>query len=73
VQAYPNPAHDAVQLLLPADWPQLGEAEMLDAIGRVVRRFRPQAQTAQVARGTLPPGLYSVRFAGQVPVRVLFE
>ena len=73
IQAYPNPAQDAVQLALPADWSQLGEAEVLDVAGRVVRRFRPQAQTAQLVRGTLPGGIYAVRFAGQVPVRVVFE
>ena len=72
-QAYPTPAAEAVQLTLPTDWPALGEAELLDAAGRVVRRFRPQAQTVQLARGPLPAGLYLVRFAGQVPVRVIFE
>lgn len=73
LQAYPNPAHEAVQLALPANWAQLGEAELLDMAGRVVRRFRPQAQTTELVRGTLPAGLYAVRFAGQVPVRVVFE
>ncbi|MGI4862523.1 MAG: carboxylesterase family protein [Janthinobacterium lividum] len=73
IQAYPNPAQEAVQLALPADWAQLGEAELLDVAGRVVRRFRPQAQNAQLVRGALPAGLYAVRFAGQVPVRVVFE
>ncbi|RZJ91294.1 MAG: T9SS type A sorting domain-containing protein, partial [Hymenobacter sp.] len=73
IQAYPNPAQEAVQLALPADWAQLGEAEVLDVAGRVVRRFRPQAQTESLVRGTLPAGLYAVRFAGQVPVRVVFE
>ena len=73
IQAYPNPAQEAVQLVLPADWAQLGEAEVLDVAGRVVRRFRPQAQTEPLVRGTLPAGLYAVRFSGQVPVRVVFE
>jgi para-nitrobenzyl esterase len=73
IQAYPNPAQEVVQLALPANWAQLGEAEVLDVAGRVVRRFRPQTQNAQLVRGTLPAGLYAVRFAGQVPVRVVFE
>jgi para-nitrobenzyl esterase len=73
IQAYPNPAQDAVQLAFPPDWAQLGEAEILDVAGRVVRRFRPQAQTTQLVRGALPAGIYAVRFAGQVPVRVVFE
>ena len=73
IQAYPNPAQEAVQLALPANWAQLGEAELLDVAGRVVRRFRPQAQTEQLMRGALPMGLYVVRFAGQAPVRVVFD
>jgi hypothetical protein len=73
IQAYPNPAQEAVQLALPADWAQLGEAELLDVAGRVVRRFRPQAQTTPLVRGALPAGIYAVRFTGQVPVRVVFE
>ena len=73
IQAYPNPAQEAVQLALPADWAQLGEAELLDVAGRVVRRFRPQAQATLLVRGALPAGIYAVRFAGQVPVRVVFE
>jgi hypothetical protein len=73
IQAYPNPAQEAVQLALPADWAQLGEAELLDVAGRVVRRFRPQGPTTPLVRGVLPAGVYAVRFAGQVPVRVVFE
>ncbi|RYE90743.1 MAG: T9SS type A sorting domain-containing protein, partial [Cytophagaceae bacterium] len=73
IQAYPNPAQEAVRLILPANWAQLGEAEVLDAAGRVVRRFRPQAQAVQLVRGELAAGLYAVRFAGQAPVRVVFE
>ncbi|MGI4833116.1 MAG: carboxylesterase family protein [Janthinobacterium lividum] len=73
LQAYPNPARDAVQLALPADFARLGEAELLDMAGRVVRRFRPQAAAEQLTRGALPAGLYALRFAGQAPVRVVFE
>lgn len=72
-QAYPNPATETMQLALPPNWQQLGEAELLDAAGRVVRRFRPQAQVVQLARGPLPAGLYLLRFAGQAPARVVFE
>ncbi|NML65939.1 carboxylesterase family protein [Hymenobacter sp. RP-2-7] len=72
-QAYPNPAREVVQLALPADFAHLGEAELLDVTGRVVRRFRPQAPTEQLPRGGLPAGLYALRFAGQAPVRVVFE
>ena len=71
--AYPVPAQAAVQLALPATWAQLGEAEVLDMAGRVVRRFRPQAQLETLPRAGLAAGIYAVRFAGQVPVRVVFE
>ena len=72
-QVYPNPATTAVQLALPADFARLGEAELLDVTGRVVRRFRPMAQQTELPRGGLPAGIYAVRFASQVPVRVVFE
>lgn len=72
-QAYPNPATTAVQLSLPADFARLGEAELLDVTGRVVRHFQPTAQYVELLRGTLPPGVYAVRFANQAPVRVVFE
>ena len=73
IQAYPNPARDAVQLLLPATWSRLGDAELLDVTGRVVRRISPQAQAVAVPRSGLAPGLYLLRFGGQAPVRVVFE
>ncbi len=73
VQAYPLPAQEAVQLTLPTTWPQLGEAQLLDMTGRVVRRLVPAAQQVQLPRGTLAPGIYSLKFAGQAPVRIVFE
>ncbi|MGI4870405.1 MAG: T9SS type A sorting domain-containing protein [Janthinobacterium lividum] len=73
IQAYPNPASGDFQLLLPSTWAQLGEAELLDVTGRAVRRITPQAQTVAVPRNGLAPGLYLLRFEGQVPVRVVLE
>jgi para-nitrobenzyl esterase len=73
IQAYPTPAQDAVQLVLPTAWPQLGEAQLLDVTGRVVRQFRPTEQQEQLPRGALRAGIYSLRFQGQVPVRIVFE
>ena len=73
LQAYPNPAREVVQLALPADFTRLGEAELLDVTGRVVRRFRPQAAACALLRENLPAGLYALRFGGQAPVRVVFE
>jgi len=72
-QAYPNPATTAVQLALPADFARLGEAELLDMTGRVVRRFQPTTQQTELPRSGLPAGIYAVRFASQAPVRVVFE
>ena len=72
-QAYPLPARDYVQLALPATWRELGDADLLDLTGRVVRRLTPTAQSWQVPRGALAAGIYSLRFAGQAPVRVVFE
>ncbi|RYE90237.1 MAG: T9SS type A sorting domain-containing protein [Cytophagaceae bacterium] len=72
-QAYPNPARDAVQLALPANFAQLGEATVLDATGRVVRRFRPDSSQPTLFRSSLPAGLYTIYFAGQVPVHIVFE
>lgn len=73
VQAYPLPAHEAMQLMLPEAWTQLGEAQLLDLTGRVVRRLTPAAPLVQLPRGTLAPGVYFLKFAGQAPVRVVFE
>jgi para-nitrobenzyl esterase len=72
-QAYPLPARDYVQLVLPATWRELGEADLLDMTGRVVRRLTPTAQSWEVPRGALAAGIYSLRFTGQAPVRVVFE
>jgi para-nitrobenzyl esterase len=71
--AYPLPAHEVVQLALPAAWRELGDAQLLDMTGRVVRRFTPQAQQVQLARGSLAAGSYFVQFEGKPAVRVLFE
>ena len=73
IQAYPNPAQEVMQLQLPDTWAQLGELELLDATGRVVRRVQPQAQHLQVERQGLAPGMYLLRFTGQPPVRVAWE
>ena len=71
--AYPNPAEEAIRLELPAAWPLPFEAQLLDAAGRVVRTFRPAAHDLSVPRGTLRPGVYLLKFAGQPPVRIEFK
>lgn len=71
--AYPLPARDYVRLALPPTWRELGDAELLDPLGRVVRCLAPTAQLWQVPRGGLAAGSYWLRFAGQAPVRVVFE
>ncbi|MFD1467293.1 carboxylesterase family protein [Hymenobacter caeli] len=72
-QAYPNPARDAVQLVIPAAWHQLGEAQLLDMTGRVVRRLYPRPADLRLARGALTAGVYMLRFPGQAPLRIVFE
>ncbi len=72
-QAYPTPAHDAVQLIIPAAWRQLGEAQLIDATGRVVRRLDPRAAGLRLPRGALTAGIYSLKFPGQAPLRIVFE
>ncbi len=71
--AYPTPARDAVQLVIPEAWRQLGEAQLFDVTGRVVRRLDPRTADLRVARGALAAGIYSLRFPGQVPLRIVFE
>jgi para-nitrobenzyl esterase len=71
--AYPTPARDVVQLVLPTNWRELGDAQLLDMTGRVVRRLTPQAQQLQLARGNLAAGIYSLKFAGCAPTRLVFE
>ncbi len=73
-QAYPNPATDVLHLRLPAAWALPARAQLLDATGRVVRTLPPAtAPDVTVPRGTLPAGLYLLRFAGQPPMRVEFQ
>ena len=72
-QAYPNPAEDVVHLLLPVAWALPLNAQLLDAAGRVVRTLRPSGRDVTLPRGTLPAGIYSLKFAGEVPVRIEFQ
>ena len=72
-QAYPNPADEAVRVVLPAAWRLPLEAQLLDATGRVVRALSPSDKVLLLERGVLPAGIYWLRFAGQVPVRVEFQ
>ena len=72
-QAYPNPADDAVRLVLPEAWHLPIEAQLLDAAGRMVRRLSPNAHDLSMLRGSLKAGIYSLKFPGQVPVRIEFR
>ncbi|MDO7847829.1 alpha/beta hydrolase [Hymenobacter sp. M29] len=71
--AYPNPATEAVRLQLPASWRLPLDAQMLDATGRVVQTLHPATPELTVPRGSLAPGVYLLRFAGQPPVRIEFK
>ncbi|WP_210520065.1 carboxylesterase family protein [Hymenobacter terricola] len=72
-QAYPNPADAAVRLLLPESWKMPLQAQLLDVTGRVVRTLSPTTRDLSLPRNTLPAGIYSLRFAGQPPVRIEFR
>ncbi|MCI1187242.1 T9SS type A sorting domain-containing protein [Hymenobacter sp. DH14] len=60
--AAPNPATGRVMLTLP---PAATSAELLDPLGRVVRRVPAPAGTSTLDVAGLPSGLYVVRAAGQ--------
>jgi hypothetical protein len=72
-QAYPIPAEDAVRVLIPETWALPLEAQLLDAAGRVVRTINPRVRDVEVLRGALRAGLYSIKFPGQVPIRIEFR
>ena len=61
---YPNPAHDAFTLLVPAA-PGAGQVELLNALGQVVRRQEVAPARAEtrlaVETAGLPAGVYTVR------------
>jgi para-nitrobenzyl esterase len=71
--AYPVPAHDYVDLTLPANWRELGDAQLVDLTGRVVRQFTPQTQQVRVPRADLAPGIYLWRQTSQAAVKVVFN
>ena len=57
VEVFPNPAHEQVQVRLPA--PATGPATLADLQGRVVRRWPlPHPTTAELRLAGLAPGLY---------------
>lgn len=72
-QAYPVPADDHVSLVLPEEWVNSLEAQLLDATGRVVRTIRPDVKSLEMLRGTLKAGIYSLKFPGKAPVRIEFQ
>ena len=72
-QAYPNPATDAIRILLPEAWPIATEAQLVDVAGRVVRTIAPTTRDLNLPRGTLEAGIYWLKFPGQPSVRVEFR
>ncbi|RYU78854.1 alpha/beta hydrolase [Hymenobacter persicinus] len=74
MQVYPVPATEAVRLVAAAGMvfrPQ--PLELLDATGRVVRRFRWEQPEQVVSRGALRAGLYLLRGETGVEQRIVFE
>ena len=72
-QDYPNPATEAIRILLPAAWPAAAEAQLIDVAGRVVRVITPTTRDLSLPRGALPAGIYLLKFPGHSPVRVEFR
>ncbi|HEX8427677.1 alpha/beta hydrolase fold domain-containing protein [Hymenobacter sp.] len=73
-QVYPMPATTEIYLTVPAGIafkPQ--QAELLDATGRVVRRFRWERANQAVTRNDLKPGLYFLRSEKMGSTRLVFE
>ncbi|WP_201983991.1 T9SS type A sorting domain-containing protein [Hymenobacter rubidus] len=55
-EAFPNPAHDQLQLRLPA--PATGALTLTDLQGRLVRRWPPAQAAAGISVAGLAPGVY---------------
>ena len=72
-QAFPNPATEAIRIMLPAAWPAAVEAQLIDVAGRVVRVITPTTRDLSLPRGTLKAGIYLLKFPGQPPVRIEFR
>ncbi|MBO2012881.1 carboxylesterase family protein [Hymenobacter negativus] len=73
-QAYPNPAAEAIRIVVPETWINLAEAQLIDAAGRVVRTISPiSTRDLNMLRGSLKAGIYSLKFPGQAPVRIEFK
>ena len=60
VALYPNPAHDAFTVQLPATF-RPTSAELLNALGQVVRRPATGTASFGVETSGLPPGVYTLR------------
>ncbi|WP_022821997.1 alpha/beta hydrolase [Hymenobacter norwichensis] len=74
LQAYPVPATTEIQLTAAAGTVfKPHTAELLDATGRVVRRFQWETASQLLPRENLKAGLYYLRSSNQPPVRVVFE
>jgi hypothetical protein len=58
VTVYPNPAQEVLQLK--ADMP-INEVEIVDAFGKIVKRFKPNASNLQIPLESLSNGLYYLR------------
>jgi hypothetical protein len=75
IALYPNPAHASFTVQLP---PAFGpaQAELLNALGQVVRRPAAAGPSFSVATDGLAPGIYTLRLvsgAGTLARRVVVE
>ncbi|SNS03841.1 alpha/beta hydrolase [Hymenobacter mucosus] len=74
LQAYPVPAATVVRLTWSSNMAfHARPVELLDAMGRVVRRFRWEQPELLIPRETLRAGTYLVRPEGLAAQRIIFE
>lgn len=69
MSAYPIPAKDVLHIRSDVR----GRVELLDVQGRVVRNAQLNSSTTAIGLDGVVAGLYTVRLAGAVPVRVVVE
>jgi hypothetical protein len=72
-QAYPNPADEAVHLVLPKELLLPAQGQLLDAAGRVVRTINPADHSVDLLREALKPGTYLLKIPGQPALRLEFK
>ncbi|OON69612.1 T9SS type A sorting domain-containing protein [Hymenobacter sp. CRA2] len=67
IEVYPNPAADKIMVKLGANPTHVKRIDVLDLVGRTVSQVSVDKQsTLSIPRGQLKPGVYLLRFTGDV-------